>query len=93
MEYSGLYRCSGCSVSFSDLVAWREGAPAAAVPITAAGVEPSYAASDKSHDFSNGHILLPRVPGMRLGFGHSEADMKAIDEAAARANRSARRRK
>ncbi len=24
MVYSGLYRCSGCSVTFSDPVAWRE---------------------------------------------------------------------
>jgi DNA-directed RNA polymerase subunit RPC12/RpoP len=24
MEYSGLYRCSGCSVTFSDPAAWRD---------------------------------------------------------------------
>lgn len=28
MQYSGLYRCSGCSVTFSDPVTWREGADA-----------------------------------------------------------------
>ena len=24
MQYSGLYRCSGCSFTFSDPAAWRE---------------------------------------------------------------------
>ena len=69
MQYSGLYRCSGCSVTFSDIVAWREGAPAASVPITAAGVKPSYAASDNDHYFSSGHPPSPRAAACLSAMG------------------------
>ena len=31
MAYSGLYRCSGCSVTFSDPLGWRE-ATVGAIP-------------------------------------------------------------
>ena len=93
MQYSGLFRCSGCSGTFSDPVAWREGEPAATVPIAAGSVELSYAARDGGHDFSTGHILLPRMPGVPLGYGDSEADLKEIQEAAERANRSKGRRR
>jgi hypothetical protein len=36
MVYSGLYRCSGCSVTFADPTAWREASAAAvaAKPVT-----------------------------------------------------------
>ena len=100
MQYSGLYRCSGCSVTFSDPVAWREGGQVAlveteanAAPALNPTAEPAGTARGTGHSFATGHIVLPRTPGEPVGYGHSEADIKEIDEAVARANGSKGRRR
>ena len=93
MQCSGLYRCSGCSVTFSDPLAWREGAETSRVASVLLGTESSYAASDARHNFADGHLTLPRMPGEPSGYGHSEADLKEIQEAAERTNRSKGRRR
>ena len=93
MQYSGLYRCSGCSVAFSDPLAWQEGADEAQVASVIAETEASYAASDAGHNFANCHLPLPPMPGEPIGYGHSDADLKEIREAAERANRSKGRRR
>jgi hypothetical protein len=103
MQYSGLYRCSGCSVAFSDPSSWREGASAPnseAPPNVGQGEQartepaPTRAVTPTGpQSFSTGWPLLPRLPGEPAGYGHSEEDLKAIREAAARANRSKGRRR
>ena len=100
MQYSGLYRCSGCSVTFSDPTAWREGGDAeiAAADVSrvhhvAAEARPSFAASDAGHNFATGHMAVPRMPGEPIGYGRSESDLKEIREAAERANTSKGRRR
>ena len=91
MTYAGLYRCSGCSVTFSDPAAWREGAGTHAEAIDST-VSPGRA-SGTGQSFATGHMLLPRMPGEVIGYGHSEDDLKEIREAADRANRSKGRRR
>lgn len=90
MVYSGLYRCSGCSVTFSDPAAWRE-APAdeTTAVVEATSSEPAgstYAAPSGGPSFSTWGGVLPRL-GEPIGYGHSEEDLKEIAEAVARANK------
>lgn len=99
MQYSGLYRCSGCSVTFSDPVAWREGgqvvtveSEASAAPSVTPATEPPGAPRGGGHSFATGHIVLSRLPGEPVGYGRSEEDIREIEDAAARANRSKGRR-
>lgn len=102
MSYSGLYRCSGCSVTFADPAAWRE-SPAIANPTRAteeqAGARPTQPQAAVPSDAAPG-ASLPHVarlstwgsmlPGLRdpTAFGNSDADYAAIKEAARRAGRS-----
>ena len=74
MQYSGLYRCSGCSVTFTDPAAWRERLQA------------------ETERGATGHITLA-LPEGPLPYGYSEQDVKGIQEAAARANKSKGRRR
>ena len=93
MQYSGLYRCSGCSVTFCDPLAWREGAEISQIVSEPAGAEPSCAASGAGQSFANAHPTMPRMPGEPIGYGRSAADLNEIREAAKRANRSKGRRR
>jgi hypothetical protein len=72
MRYSGLYRWSGCSVTFADPASWRRGQATHATSqrppfpqLSSWGIQPP-----------GDHTAAP---------GRSEADLKAIREAAARA--------
>lgn len=85
MQFSELYRCSGCSVGFSDPVAWREG--------TAVPADPPSGAARQDHDYSTNHMARPYMPGEVVGYGRSEEDLRAISEAVERANRSKGRRR
>ena len=91
MEYSGLYRCSGCSVTFSDPVAWRDaasGESAAQLDIAPVQVMPTPAnSSERDSNPSGWGITLPRL-GQPLGYGYSAKDLKGIRDAAASANKS-----
>lgn len=95
MEYGPLYRCSGCSVTFTDPSAWRQGPdPDNALPtIQLPPDKPltSYAAPSGGSFASTWGMRLPEAatPG---GFARSEADCQGIRDAAARANRSKGRR-
>ena len=91
MQYSGLYRCSGCSVTFSDPAAWREGGQVAFVDTEAPGVVAEPAEAD--HSPATRHILLPRMLGQPVVYGRCVEDLKEIQEAAARANKSKGRRR
>ncbi len=63
MTYSGLYRCSGCSVTFADPAAWRE-SPAIANPTRAtekqAGARPTQPQAAVPSDATPG-ASLPHV--------------------------------
>lgn len=98
MVYSGLYRCSGCSVTFSDPASWRE------APVRDA-------AADSGDDIAPGHVIPAEASGVEIAspstwgvaapprthepnrFGDSAEDIKAIQEAAMLANRSKGRRR
>jgi hypothetical protein len=100
MRYSGLYRCSGCSVTFSDPVAWRQ---ASQVGSAAEGPEEPNRASAAADDnavlrprppVSSVHFSgIERTPGDPLAYGNNPEDLKAILEAATAANRSKGRRR
>jgi len=89
MVYSGLYRCSGCSVAFSDPAAWRNGADAptvdAATSSQAAMVPPSHQPS--SGGYSTWGTMAPRA-GDPNSFGYRPEDIKAIQDAADWANKN-----
>lgn len=97
MQYSELYRCSGCSVTFSDPQAWREG-PADS-PTADAGVD------EVQTDQSGPTVVVPGPASMSTwgmtptgaadptAFGYNEADCRAIKETADRATRSKGRRR
>jgi hypothetical protein len=91
MVYSGLYRCSGCSVTFSDPLAWRDAASGESTAhVEPAPVQispPSVVSPGRDTNPSGWGITLPRL-GQPLGFGYSEEDLKEIRDAAARANKS-----
>lgn len=102
MTYSGLYRCSGCSVTFADPAAWRE-SPAIASPTHVIGQQASApptqplaeVPTDATTDASLPHGALMSTWGSmppRLhdptAFGNGEADYAAIKEAAMRAGKS-----
>ena len=94
MEYTNLFRCSGCSVTFTDPSAWREGSgPAPAHNDNAPDArEPRspYAAPTGGPNLSTwgSTCVMPLLPNQ---FGYSEADKQAIREAAARANKGKRK--
>jgi hypothetical protein len=92
MVYNGLYRCSGCSVTFSDPLAWREAPAAGESTVETEHVPTDFVllAADTTVRDSNPSgwgIILPRL-GQPLGFGYSDEDLKGIHEAVARANKS-----
>ena len=93
MAYSGLYRCSGCSVTFADPAAWRESPKGST---STSGVEESSASpppTPSEHNFSFATWGgTPSLPDPST-FGYNEADVKAIKEAADRANNSKGRRR
>jgi DNA-directed RNA polymerase subunit RPC12/RpoP len=93
MEYANLYRCSGCSVTFTDPSAWRESSAPAAVRTAAPSVSETrsqYAAPTDGPNLSTwgSASLMPVLPNQ---YGHSKADLQAIREAAARANKGKRK--
>ena len=91
MVYSGLYRCSGCSVTFSDPMAWRDAAlgeseaqiESPPVQITSPPVE----RPERDSNPSGWGITLPRL-GQPVGYGYSAEDLKGIRDAAASADKS-----
>ncbi len=91
MTYSGLYRCSGCSATFADPAAWRQ----AAVQSSATrewthkgvGIGPSDHSGPKPELLASWGAKRDDVPDPST-YGYNETDQKAIQEAAARANRS-----
>ena len=91
MVYSGLYRCSGCPVTFSDPVAWRDaasGKSATQAEITPVQITPPPVAHpERDSNPSGWGITLPRL-GQPLGYGYSEEDLKGIRDAAAPADKS-----
>ena len=80
-------------MTFSDPLAWREGAEASRVASVLLGTRSPYVTSDAGHNFATSHLTLPRMPGEPSGYGHAEADLKEIWEAAERTNRSKGRRR
>lgn len=92
MTYSGLYRCSGCSVTFADPSAWRESG-ASSVPEEESGM--SVASPPPTPSSQNLLSTWGATPGVRdpSAFGYNDADQKAITEAADRANKSKGRRR
>lgn len=103
MTYSGLYRCSGCSVTFSDPAAWRESPEPSATPSLVqqdASVDASRRQEDAPPTTTGTGVLAPQGhsmstwglvhPGVAIpgAFGYNEADVKAINEAAQRAGKS-----
>jgi hypothetical protein len=96
MQYSGLYRCSGCSVTFSDPVAWREGHENRAEP-EAATERPAQTATSSVEARASGSMatwgLVKSRDAGSVPYGYGEQDLKAIKEAAERANRSKERRR
>lgn len=92
MVYSGLYRCSGCSLTFSDPPVWRE-TPAAdeSTALTECvppdSVLPAADVPIRDSNPSGWGITLPRL-GQPLGIGYSDEDLKGIHEAVAGANKS-----
>jgi hypothetical protein len=96
MQYSGLYRCSGCSVTFSDPVAWREGHGKQPVPEAAAELPAPTATSAVEArapgSMATWGLVMSRDAGP-VPYGYGEQDVKAIKEAAERANRSKGRRR
>ena len=98
MQYSGLYRCSGCPVTFSDPVAWREG-PSTQGPGTETGastpaaVEVDEPINPPSSAFETWGYSPPLAPGEPVPYDWGEADTKVIQDAAARANKSKGRRR
>jgi len=96
MQYSDLYRCSGCSVTFSDPLAWREGSPEQAtsdVAVPEVQTTPSASTSfvPRTHSMST----WGQMPGVvdPTAYGYNEEDRRAIKEAADRATRSKGRRR
>ncbi len=91
MTYSDLYRCSGCSVTFADPVAWRQAAappaPDVVVRRPGAGIGPSDHAGPVPELMSTWGSKPTDTPDAST-YGYNEADTKAIKEAAARANRA-----
>ena len=91
MVYSGLYRCSGCSVTFSDPLAWRDAASGeSTVQVGLAPVQiapPPLESPRRDTNPSGWGITLPRL-GQPLGFGYSEEDLRGIRDAAATADKS-----
>ena len=81
MAYSGLYRCSGCSVTFTDPAAWRA---APTVQTSAPSLSAPSDIKEPPSTLSTWGNVLPRC-GEPLGFGQSEGDIKQIQDAAARA--------
>ncbi len=75
MVASGAYQCSGCSVMFTDPAAWRSSA------VTSAPTPPAYA-SYGVQCIDEADLRANRGAG-----GMTEADNKAIREAAARINK------
>jgi len=95
MTFNGLYRCSGCSVTFSDPTAWREVSTSAAATAPAPCLPESrsaYSALTGGPGLSTWGGVLPQL-GEPIGYGHREEDLKEIHEAAARANKSKGRRR
>ena len=93
MAYGPLYRCSGCSVTFTDPSAWRQGPDQDAAP-SVVEVPPdkpltSFAAPSGESFASTWGMRLPATPG---AFASSEEDCQGIRDAAARATRSKGRR-
>ncbi len=82
MQYSGLYRCSGCSVTFSDPVAWREGATERQEPstdvTTSAQLEAGQPSSDQTmlrpsgHSFATWGLAMQLPTGEPLPYGYGE---------------------
>ena len=61
MQYSDLYRCNGCSVTFSDPVAWRKGEQVALMETEAdealAVTRAAKSARSAVHSLAAGHIV------------------------------------
>ena len=89
MTYAGLYRCSGCSVLFSDPAEWRHSAstmPSAQMPPEEPAPAPCVAPSRPTSGATPGQVDPD-------AYGYNEADFKTIQEAAARATKSRGRRR
>lgn len=93
MVYSGLYRCSGCSVTFSDPSAWREAsgsddltAQTTVYTATRTSSVPAHARVPNLSTWGVG-ATAPGLGGATPR-GRSDEDLRAIREAAARANSS-----
>jgi hypothetical protein len=99
MTYSGLYRCSGCSVTFADPAAWREAqavdADVASLPDSGQRIAaPPLPANDVAPPLLAGWgPVSPLRPGEPVPVGWSDEDVRQIQEAAARANKSKGRRR
>jgi hypothetical protein len=91
MTYSDLYRCSGCSVTFADPVAWREAAaqtaPAATERPRGAGIGPSDHTGPVPELMSSWGSMPTQTPDAST-YGYNEVDTRAIKGAAARANKA-----
>jgi len=93
MVYSGLFRCSGCSVTFSDPSAWREApAPEEVMAPTVDSLTTVVTRSAPPARVPNlstwgvGGTVHPA--GGTVVHGQGDDDIKQIHDAAARANRS-----
>ena len=95
MGYGDLYRCSGCSVTFTDPSAWRQGPePDIAQPTVEGPPDKpltSFAAPSGGSFASTWGMRLPEA-ATSGGFARTEEDCQGIRDAAARANRSKGRR-
>ncbi len=91
MTYSDLYRCSGCSVTFADPVAWRQAAskqvPEQTVRRPGPGIGPSDHTGPLPELMSSWGSKPTDTPDAST-YGYNDVDSKAIKEAAARANKS-----
>jgi hypothetical protein len=81
MTYSGLYRCSGCSATFADPAAWRQ-----AVAHRGVGIGSSDHTGPKAELLASWGPRREDMPNSSM-YGYNATDQKAIQEAAARANR------
>ena len=92
MHYSGLYRCSGCSVTFSDPESWRRVVDPLVLLPSAVGKAvsqtlPTAPVSPVPPLFATWGGV-PQGPADPNSYGTTETDLKVIREAAARANKS-----
>lgn len=91
-EAGSLYACTGCGAVFTSPDRWRRMVTHQAAPMVAPVValdESRQALAMRTIGDGGGWTSMPRDPD---AFGSSPEDVAAIKEAAARANRSKKRR-